>query len=238
MAITATNKTSGLDNTDNTTGYTTASVTFTTSLLYLFSVVSHDGASIPVHLISASGTLTFTEIATVTFNTIASSNKRLTVYRCMPSPGESTTVSFDTSGAVTNSHGRWSIDEFSGIDTSGTNGSGAIVQSVTDRSDTGTSLTVTLAALGSGDNATFGAFAHAANEVTNIGSGFTELADVAGTETPTTSFQTEWKLNDNTVDASWTTSSANAGIAIEIKAATGGGGGGIVTRRTLLGVGV
>lgn len=236
MAIAATNKTTGLDDTDQTTAYTTASVSFVATRLYLVSFVTHSSAAgAPTAQTATGGTLTFTEVTNITFATIATPVKRLTVFRCMPSADETTAVSLNQ-GAVNKGHGRWVIDEFTGIDTSGVNGAGAIVQSVTNRADTGTGLTVTLAAFGSTDNVGFGSFAHAANEVTTPGVGFTELGDVVGTETPTTSLETEWKLNDNTVDATWSTTTASGGIGIEIKAATGGAP--VVARRLLLGVGV
>jgi hypothetical protein len=53
--------------------------------------------------------------------------------------------------------------EFTGIDTSGTNGTGAVVQSAADSATSTTELTLELAAFGSPNNATFAAFAQPVN---------------------------------------------------------------------------
>ena len=50
----------------------------------------------------------------------------------------------------------WTISEFSNVDTSGTNGSGAIVQAITGSSNSVTSFTITLGAFQSSTNATYG----------------------------------------------------------------------------------
>lgn len=221
MAITATNMTAAKDDTD-AGSYTTASVSFVANRLYLLSVASHGSPSL-AHSIVASGTLTLVEIANIQFNTIASPSKRISVWRTMPSSNTTTTIQWDNNGGSM-SHGFWSIEEFDGVDTSGTFGSGAIVQSATNRADTGSSLTVTLAAFGSATNAGYGWFVRAENQDMTEGSGFTKLSEITGAESPTTSTLSEWKINDTTVDCSFATSGANAGIAVEIKEATGGGG--------------
>lgn len=219
MAITAVNKTANLGEAD-ATSFTTASVAYTANRLYLASVVSHLGTA-PTHEVT--GTVTaWTLVATVTFNTIATPNKRISVFRCMPSTSPTETVALTQSGG-TMSNCHWSIDEFDGVETAGTNGSGAIGQALTGNADSGTSLTVALAAFAAG-SAAFGAFAHAANEATTPGASFTELSDTPGTETPTTSFETEWRLADADPSASWTTSSTNGGVGIEIKELAAGGG--------------
>jgi hypothetical protein len=117
----------------------------------------------------------------------------------------------------------WSVDEFDGVDTSGTNGAGAIVQ--TGVLDGGTapagSVALALAPFGQPTNAAFGAVSHRANEPTTPGSGFTELSDNRNTS-PAFSLQTEWAVDDPTVDASWTSGARYGAIAAEIRAAGGG----------------
>jgi len=232
MAIAAAVKTSNLSEVDGTI-FNTASITMDASKLYLVSVASHGGP--PARTVTPSGgSLTYTSVVSTTFSTIASAAKRIETFRVMPGSGTTTAITFTWSASVGHCH--WSVDEFTGIDTSGTNGSGAIVQSLSDRSDSASGLTITLAGFGSTGNAAYGYFARAANENLTEGSGFTALGETTGTETPTTSCLSEWKLNDNTVDFTATSTGPLAGLAIEIKEATGGAP--AVTRRTLLGVGV
>lgn len=110
--------------------------------------------------------------------------------------------------------------ECTGMDTSGTNGSGAIVQSASNAA-TGLSLTVTLAAFASANNATYGAFG-SGNDFGNIvthtpGTGFTELHD---TYAEFCGLGTQWR-NDNDTSVDHTISNPAGsefigGIAIEI----------------------
>jgi hypothetical protein len=141
------------------------------------------------------------------------------IFRAMgasPSTG-AITISY---GAETETQCAWSVVEFDGVDTSGTNGSGAIVQSGT-ASATDSPISVTLAAFGSTDNAAFSCAVHFSNENTTEGSGFTELSDSAVAENAR-GFQAQWKLNDNVPSCSWATTTADAQmVAVEIKAAAG-----------------
>ena len=110
----------------------------------------------------------------------------------------------------------WSVNSFANIDTSGSNGSGAIVQSaVNTNTGTTTGLSITLSAFGSANNATYGAINKSGNNAPAAGSGFTEL----GTDTNTQLIETEWKnTNDTSVDWTWGSESASSeGVAIEIK---------------------
>jgi hypothetical protein len=115
----------------------------------------------------------------------------------------------------------WVVVECTGVDTSGTNGSGAIVQSDTDLQEPGTGLTLALAAFGSAGNATLATFGLADNvAITNEG-GYTELADVTGTDGSGHDSQLEVEFlatNDTSPSATWVSRDAG-GIGIEIKAA-------------------
>jgi hypothetical protein len=124
-------------------------------------------------------------------------------------------------GGDTCSSCRYSAVEFLDVDTSGTNGSGAIVQVVdTGAGDSGTSNSATLAALGSANNAGYGWLDHQANEAIAAGIA-NELHDVAGTS-PACGAQSQWEINQTLIDWSWATSVANGGLAVEIKAAAAG----------------
>lgn len=116
---------------------------------------------------------------------------------------------------------QWAVVEYDNVDTSGTSGSGAIVQSVaTAIPSTATSHTITLAAFGSAANATAGMMTTNKNEAITNGSGFTETTEeFANSGAVNRAIQTQFRSdNDTTVDWSWaSTTPQGAGIAIELK---------------------
>jgi len=126
-------------------------------------------------------------------------------------------------GGVTQTGCFWLISEYGDTDTSGVNGSAAVVQSATNLTAGATSLTVTLAAFGNSNNGTYGVFSHSTNEDSTRGSGFTTGPGGYGVSPPSQGFRSEWRVdNDTTVDMSWATSSPAGGIALEIKYVTSG----------------
>lgn len=108
--------------------------------------------------------------------------------------------------------------EFSGVDTSGSNGSGAVAQSATALTN-GTSLAVTLGAFGSSNNRPLAFFSHRVNEGTTEGPGYTELDDAVHGG-PVTGAQCQWHASapETTPSASWSTQAAAGGFAIEVRA--------------------
>ena len=202
----------------NASSYVTASITPPANQLILAFIGSDNETGSPGQVPTISGNgLTYVQVATAPY--AGTIGKRITLFRAMGASPSAGAVTIDFAGVVQNS-GDWHIIAFDGVDTGGTNGSAAVVQSATvAEGAAATSITVTLAAFGSAENATFGCVAHRANEGTAPGTGFTELADTAHTA-DSTGHQSEWRVdNDTTVDASWVTSAVNAGIAVEIKAA-------------------
>ncbi|MFA5828849.1 MAG: DUF2341 domain-containing protein [Candidatus Shapirobacteria bacterium] len=140
---------------------------------------------------------------------------RISLLRAMsPSPSSGAiTISF---GGQTQTAVNWQISEFSNVDTSGTNGASAIGQSQTNTGASVTSLTVTLGAFQSTNNATYGAMISEVASPINQGTGFTEVYDLSVTDS---ALETEWKdSNDTSVDWSFTQGRVG-GIAVEIKAA-------------------
>lgn len=118
----------------------------------------------------------------------------------------------------------WSVSSKGGVDTTGTNGSGAVVQAVAGNADNATTLSINLAAFGSVNNATAGYFASGHDATTRYtftpGTGFTEIHD---TGAEFVDVGTQWRVdNDTTVDTTVSAASNLAGIAIEIKAAAAG----------------
>ena len=217
------------------TSQATASITTTANQLALLFVVSRETFNFAV---CATPTCTgWTQVATLEYDVDGGGRERVTLLRRL-SGSSSTgthTISF---GATSQAVLRWSITETdTDVDTGGTNGSAAIVQSVTNSGGTVTALTVTLAAFGSTSNATWGGFGFGGDGASGtialtVGSGFTSLDNISGTGILDAALLVEYKTtNDTTVDA---TDSITAvwcgGIAVEVKAAAAGGASGTLAR--------
>ena len=214
MAITQASLT-GAANTVDASSFTTASITPTANRLVIAVIYNRSGITDPAETPTLSGNgLTWVQITTTT---AGNTRDRVTMFRAMGASPSSGAVTIDFAGNTQNAC-HHSIFEFAGIDTSGTNGSGAVVQSATN-SGTATSLTVTLAAFGSTDNGATSGFEHRANEATTPETNWTEIHDVTEIN-PNSNLETQWRAdNDTTASASWTTLANCGGIAIEIKAA-------------------
>lgn len=220
MAIAYTNLSSNSNN--DSTSVTSSSITNTANSLVLATVVQRTGITADPNTPTLSGlSLTWVQVATILYDTTSSSRRRVTVFRALGASASGTVVA--DFGGQSSTHSAIIISEFSGVDTSGTNGSGAIVQSATNKDESGTATTVvaTLAAFGSANNATFGAFGGAGSQVTTAGSGFGDLLQVSNGGAVDVS--TQWRVdNDTTVDITWAGSQTNCGgIGIEIKQAGG-----------------
>lgn len=162
--------------------------------------------------------LTWVQVATQ----LSSDNlRRATLFRALGTPTAGA-LTMDYAG-VSQLRTGWSWSEYSGVNSGGTNGSAAIVQSATNQVTNGasaTGITVTLAAFSNVNNATYGGVRYGNNSSTDNlqpGSGFTLLGIAAGSA----SYQSEYKLsNDTSVD--WTWNSGNffsQAIAVEIAVA-------------------
>ena len=165
--------------------------------------------------VSGGGITTWTQVATVVFQT----NYRLTIFRALQaSPGASAAATIDF-GGVQQLHCYWSVSEYSGIDTGGTNGANA-VRNPTTNTGSSTSPNVTLPAFADAANGTYGAFAYNDNTpVPSAGSGFTAIHTQ---QIETETLFTEWRAdNDTSVDCSLSTSKGWGGIALEIVAPSG-----------------
>lgn len=233
MAVSIANLTSGNDETDDADSVT-ASITPSANKLILLAFASRADAVQPTVSSVTGCSLTWVEIAHIDYDT-SGSRRSLFLYRAMGSSPSSGAITITWGGTQTAK--TWVVDEVTGMDTSGTDGSGAIVQSATNKDETGsaTSLTVTLGAFGSVNNATYGAFGTDGNPLPTAGSGFTTLATaVSTTDVRTTS---EWQSgNDTSVDMSFASAVLVGGVAIEIKEAVAGGLVSLISR-ALLGVG-
>lgn len=156
----------------------------------------------------------------------------LSVWRALPGSGFTGTCSIALPQTLYESS--VSISEFDGIDTSGTNGSGAIVQSVSaqELTGSGTSCPATLAAFGDVANGAYYAtsYTQAGNtsRTCTPDTGWTEIHD-GGTDYVGAAawggIETQWRAsNDTSATGTWAAAGYLHSIAIELKAAGAGGG--------------
>ena len=190
----------------NTDPSTTASITPGANRLILAVVATNNTMDAPT--LSGNG-LTWVQITTVN----RGGGRRVTLYRAMGTSPSSGAVTIDFPSGTPNEV-RWSIVEFGNVDTSGSNGSGAVVQSATNTGAATGGLTVTLSAFKSSNNATYGTVMTESSATITEGSGFTEIHD----EGNNLQLQTQYKFSaDTTVDWTWPPNENSSGIAIEIK---------------------
>lgn len=192
------------------TSFATASITPTSNHLVLAAVSSSEAGG-PLAPTVTGNDLTWVQINSRPFG----GDRRVTLFRALGTFPTAGAVTFDF-GAVTQLGCAWALSEFTGIDTGGLDGEGAIVQSATDLAVSATP-SVGLAAFSDIDNGAVGTF-----YVTNVdgftpGSGFLDggQANAAGAG----SILLEWRNgNDQSVDCTCT-SDPWGGVAIELKAA-------------------
>lgn len=214
MAITVTNKAASATDTPGTS-FSLTSVAYQNNALYLVSI----SMRIQTATISAitGGGFTWTQLTGSPQN---QTNSIFYVFRGLQTSGASTASLAVTCSTSTAAH--WCIDEFTGVDTSGTNGSGAIVQSA-GATGSSASLSVTLSAFADAtNNVAYGAFGHSGetvNIVADASGGFT-ITNVNTVTTPAHSHASEWKTGQDTgVSASWATAAQSGGVAAEVKMA-------------------
>lgn len=210
---------------NNATSYTTSSITPSADKLILISIASRSSGGV-----GAAPTLTGNGLTWVNVTFVGDGNERaVSVFRAMGGSPSTGAITIDF-GADGQSNCSWSIYEFSGMDTSGTNGSGAIVQNPTNAlGSAGTSISVTFSAAGATDNALYSATVISDNLAMTEDTSWTELHEEQvndGADSHT--LQTQLRNphgSDTTGGSSWSASESEraAIIGVEIKAAAGGG---------------
>lgn len=189
------------------TSITTASVTPCSNCLVLISILFIGSTGQSATTVTGNG-LTWVQID---YNDVSPNAGGL--YRAL---GASPSTGVITITPASSATVQWSVITLSGTDTSGTNGSGAIVQNVPAFSNGVSSLTVTLSAFGNAANATYGAFFMRDAATPTVGSGFT----VAHSLNNAAVLFTEYELANNTaVAAFYSTSTDILGYGVEVKAA-------------------
>lgn len=207
----------------NGTAYSSASITPTANRLVLAAVASSGGSGATANPPTVVGnSLTWELVATVASGAGEAATTRVSVFRAMGASPTAGAVAF-TFG-VSQDRAAWSIVEYPDIDTSGTNGSGAVIQSKTAAATSGTAGTADFdAAFGDAtNNATYSAIGvRIVAEAITHEAGFTELHDVVA---ESQALETMWRLGEDQNPApTWTTSGQWAQVIVEIKSVAGGG---------------
>ena len=219
-SITPTLLTSG-NNPVNLSSYTTASISPVPNTLITVAVMGHrsSGAN-PSPIVTGGGMAAWTEVATVTLDPLGLPLKRMTIFRAMSATPGSGPITIKFASSVSNA--QWIVSQWDGVDITGVNGAGAIVQAGSARADAASGLTVTLAAFENANNAAYGVFGVRGSVLAvTPGAGFMELAEHPSAESPASDLQAEWTTNDNTIDASWTNLNG-AALGVEIRAGNTG----------------
>lgn len=235
MALTCAQATPAVGDTVARTAYPTASFTPVANRLYLAVAVYTPEIASGGGFSNFSTTTGLTFVDTGLANGWASGAGAMSVYRALKSSGLSAgtvTANFtnNRTGCII------MVIEWDGVDTSGTDGSGAIAQAVGRTGIAGSTPTVPLAAFGSANNGTFGTFGAGNSSGITVGGAFASASSTTY-NTPNTSGLAEYALsNQTTVDAS--NSSAWVGFAFEIVAAAAAGRATKNSRSHPLGVGI
>jgi hypothetical protein len=215
--ITQTLLTAGSDIT-NQRIYTTASIAPAANALITIAVIGHTSLAVSADpTITGGGVSAWTVVASTTLDPLATPHKRMTVYRAMSAaPGNGPiTITFST----TQSNAAWIVSQWTGVDQTGSNGSGAIVQTKTAGADAVSSIATTLSPLGGPNNVAYGVVGTNGSAVgINPAAGFTKISEQRPAEGTASIIEALWAANQTAVSASWSGTFNAAIFAIEIKA--------------------
>lgn len=196
----------------------TPSVTPVANRLYLLTVATRTAITADPNTPTATGAgLTWVQVATTLYDTTSSTRKRITMFRAM-GVGSAGALTIDFTGQ-TQTDIEYILDEFTGVDAGGTNGSSAIVQSNVNSDGTATimAVTVTLAAFKGAGNATYGSSAIGQHSVYTPDTGYSTVTqDTATTNDAISQFNVG---NDTSVVFTWADPTEIGAIAVEIKVA-------------------
>ncbi|HEX6614696.1 MAG TPA: hypothetical protein VF046_00180, partial [Gemmatimonadales bacterium] len=143
-------------------------------------------------------------------------HRRLTIYRAMSASPGSGPITFKFTNQVSNLE--WIVSQWDGVETSGVNGAGAIVQTGSNRANSVNGLDVTLAPFANPANVALGAFGvNSQTAVITPAAGFIEIDEQPANEGTRGDLQTEWAVNRPTVGATWNFLKGGA-LGIEIRA--------------------
>lgn len=229
--------------TDGTSFTTTATWSVTTNTLGICFVGATDSVLPSTLTVSQTGQ-TWDAIdatnAMELFDVVATPLKRIQAFRTLGAGAAAAAIVVTGDAGTGNQTSFWAMcAELSGIDTSGTNGSGAIIQSKDGSADDTVDPTVTFGSARTANSAVLAAIGSNAciwtGEYTEANSG-TELV----LATPGTEAFYMYIVGPADESPTWSTSGCTPEwgmIAVEVKEAAAGGGGGTTSNLLLLGVG-
>lgn len=214
MAISHSLITQGSNN-SSATNYNTDSFTPVANRLYLLVIAAGKTTADTDPTVTGGGLGTWT---LVQGNQQGTGNQRIMVFRAMSaSPGSAAAVNISW-GGVTWGNCAWKIIEFDGVDTSGTNGSGAIAESVQGDDSSGP-FTVSLSSVAA-DNYVLGCIVQNASTTLSASAGFTMLGDQPTLTGPSVGLGVEYSTTQqNPISFTSSGSPATALIGVEIQAA-------------------
>jgi hypothetical protein len=222
MALASTTVITASSDGTNQSSYATASGSPTANKLQLLAIANQK-ASAPDTPTVTGASMTWVQIATVKNDV---DNLRLTVFRALNASPGTGALTIDYAGA-TQQNCLWKWHENTGNeDLTGSDGAGAVVQSVTGASSgASTTLTITLATFGDASNNMGIAFyATPANTTfaADTGGGWAETAAEVNNASPPTTLGDMWLLGGADLAATGTFGASQrvCGVAMEIKAAT------------------
>lgn len=203
MALVLTALTSGNSSTIGTV--TTASISPSANALVVFCVSTGGSNGINVSAVAGNG-ITYTALNGGVYNGPKGSMRGNWVWYGLTASPSSGTVTFTNGTSVC----CWSIFQIAGVPTTGTNGSGAIIQSATNSGTGVTNEIVTLSALANASNITIGSF----GSLTTLtaGASFTQIHNVSAT----INCLTEYASPGNTSVNCTLSSSSIRGTAFEV----------------------
>jgi hypothetical protein len=168
--------------------------------------------------ITHAGSLTLDLVATAAAIDDGFGDYVLRLYRALSASPGSGAITIDPSATSGSVQVDWCVAEFTGVDTGGTNGADAVVQSPSNTTNDNATLTVTLSAFGAAENGAAGYAVTYNNGTITHETNWTEL------DSNVSQLHAQWRA-DNDTTCTFVSSNGSddlAGIAVEIKAAGGG----------------
>lgn len=204
-----------IQDTSNASTYVSGSFTPVADRLYFLSVTHSDAApETTVPTITTTTGLTFVEVATIVFDTIASNVHRLTLFRAMESSGLSAgTYTVNFADAATGCCAL--LSEVPDLVTTGADGADAVRNIISNNANASANPSITLGAFNDVRNGVFACFASDIATVPTAGAGFTGLGH-ATIGTPTKGVFAEFQAGNDTSVNCTLASSDWAGIAVEL----------------------
>lgn len=212
MAISVVNLSTGA--LGGTTTFTTPSLTFQAGKLYLVVIDTYRSDSTNAEVATCSGAgVAWNQDTSLVFDISGAGRATVVAYSGI---GVGTTGALTFTVSVAHAGALYSIVEVSGAPATRAEGVRQALSSTGGSTDL--AGLVTLSGFANASNMAIGFLAHAQNEVFTPGSGFTKGGEI--TSASANSLGWEYRLNDNTIDATWSVGARWAMVGYEIVSQT------------------